>query len=200
VSSPREYDDYKDVLAEFRRDQGFVKLCKWDPLRTKMMALHAATVEILIEKAKFEPEVALGIAERAVCEDGNEARADGGEARALGLSGHVGKRGVESGRHHGVECVQGFVSPVDAARPGGSLSMSNRIVDVVHALNAGVASGEDFFITVMDEGGAPERSRPTIGRACRNFATVETGARLPRRPDIRFVDACDVFPMLGPVG
>jgi hypothetical protein len=27
------------------------------------MALHAATVEILIEKAKFEPEVALGIAE-----------------------------------------------------------------------------------------------------------------------------------------
>jgi hypothetical protein len=31
--------------------------------------------------------------------------------------------------------------------------MSNRIVDVVDALNAGVASGEDFFITVMDEGG-----------------------------------------------
>jgi hypothetical protein len=27
------------------------------------MALHAATVEILIEKAKFEPEVALGVAE-----------------------------------------------------------------------------------------------------------------------------------------
>jgi hypothetical protein len=27
------------------------------------MALHAATVEILVEKAKFEPQVALGIAE-----------------------------------------------------------------------------------------------------------------------------------------
>ena len=27
------------------------------------MALHAATVEILVEKAKFEPEVALGVAE-----------------------------------------------------------------------------------------------------------------------------------------
>jgi len=27
------------------------------------MALHAATVEILLEKAKFEPEVALGVAE-----------------------------------------------------------------------------------------------------------------------------------------
>jgi hypothetical protein len=32
-------------------------------LRTKIMALHAATVEILVEKAKFEPEVALGVAE-----------------------------------------------------------------------------------------------------------------------------------------
>ena len=27
------------------------------------MALHAATVELLVEKAKFEPEVALGVAE-----------------------------------------------------------------------------------------------------------------------------------------
>jgi hypothetical protein len=27
------------------------------------MALHAATVEILVEKAKFEPGVALGVAE-----------------------------------------------------------------------------------------------------------------------------------------
>ena len=27
------------------------------------MALHAATVEILVEKAKFEPQVALGVAE-----------------------------------------------------------------------------------------------------------------------------------------
>ena len=32
-------------------------------MRTKIMALHAATVEILVEKAKFEPEVALGVAE-----------------------------------------------------------------------------------------------------------------------------------------
>ena len=32
-------------------------------LRTKIMALHAATVEILVEKAKFEPTVALGVAE-----------------------------------------------------------------------------------------------------------------------------------------
>jgi hypothetical protein len=32
-------------------------------LRTKIMALHAATVEILVEKAKFEPKVALGVAE-----------------------------------------------------------------------------------------------------------------------------------------
>ncbi len=32
-------------------------------LRTKIMALHAATVGILVEKAKFEPEVALGVAE-----------------------------------------------------------------------------------------------------------------------------------------
>ena len=32
-------------------------------LRTKIMALHAATVEILVEKAKFKPEVALGVAE-----------------------------------------------------------------------------------------------------------------------------------------
>ena len=32
-------------------------------LRTKIMALHAATVEILVEKAKFGPEVALGVAE-----------------------------------------------------------------------------------------------------------------------------------------
>jgi hypothetical protein len=32
-------------------------------LRTKIMALHAATVEILVEKAKFEPAVALGVAE-----------------------------------------------------------------------------------------------------------------------------------------
>ena len=32
-------------------------------LRTKLMALHAATVGILVEKAKFEPEVALGVAE-----------------------------------------------------------------------------------------------------------------------------------------
>ena len=31
--------------------------------------------------------------------------------------------------------------------------MPNRIVDVVDALNAGVASGEDFFVTVMDDGG-----------------------------------------------
>jgi hypothetical protein len=28
-----------------------------------MMAIHAATVGILIEKSKFEPEVALGVAE-----------------------------------------------------------------------------------------------------------------------------------------
>jgi hypothetical protein len=32
-------------------------------LRTKIMALQAATVEILVEKAKFDPQVALGIAE-----------------------------------------------------------------------------------------------------------------------------------------
>jgi hypothetical protein len=32
-------------------------------LRTKIMALHAAAVDILIEKGRFEPEVALGIAE-----------------------------------------------------------------------------------------------------------------------------------------
>jgi hypothetical protein len=32
-------------------------------LQTKTMALHAAAVEILIEKGRFEPEVALGIAE-----------------------------------------------------------------------------------------------------------------------------------------
>jgi hypothetical protein len=31
--------------------------------RAKSMALHAATVGILIEKSKFEPEVALGVAE-----------------------------------------------------------------------------------------------------------------------------------------
>jgi hypothetical protein len=31
--------------------------------RAKIMALHAATVGILIEKSKFEPEVALGVAE-----------------------------------------------------------------------------------------------------------------------------------------
>jgi hypothetical protein len=30
--------------------------------------------------------------------------------------------------------------------------MPNRIVDVVDALNAGVASGGDFFVTVMDDG------------------------------------------------
>jgi hypothetical protein len=32
-------------------------------LWTRMMALHAATIGILVEKAKFEPEVALGVAE-----------------------------------------------------------------------------------------------------------------------------------------
>jgi hypothetical protein len=32
-------------------------------MRTKIMALHAETVGILIEKGRFEPEVALGIAE-----------------------------------------------------------------------------------------------------------------------------------------
>jgi hypothetical protein len=32
-------------------------------LRTTAMALHGATVEILIEKAKFDPQVALGVAE-----------------------------------------------------------------------------------------------------------------------------------------
>ena len=32
-------------------------------LRAKTMALHAAAVEILIEKGRFEPTVALGIAE-----------------------------------------------------------------------------------------------------------------------------------------
>ncbi len=32
-------------------------------LRTKMMAIHAATVGILVDKGKFEPEVALGVAE-----------------------------------------------------------------------------------------------------------------------------------------
>jgi hypothetical protein len=32
-------------------------------LRAKIMGLHAATVGILIEKSKFEPEVALGVAE-----------------------------------------------------------------------------------------------------------------------------------------
>src|SRR5882724_9674201 len=32
-------------------------------LRTKIRALHAATVGILVEKAKFEPVVALGVAE-----------------------------------------------------------------------------------------------------------------------------------------
>jgi len=31
--------------------------------RAKVMAIHAATVGILIEKGKFEPEVALGVAE-----------------------------------------------------------------------------------------------------------------------------------------
>jgi hypothetical protein len=31
--------------------------------------------------------------------------------------------------------------------------MPNRIVDVVDELNAGVASGEDFFVTVMDDEG-----------------------------------------------
>ena len=31
--------------------------------------------------------------------------------------------------------------------------MSNRILDVVDALNAGAASGEDFFVTVMDDRG-----------------------------------------------
>jgi hypothetical protein len=31
-------------------------------LRTQTMAIHAAAVEILIEKSRFEPEVALGIA------------------------------------------------------------------------------------------------------------------------------------------
>ena len=31
--------------------------------RAKVMAIHAATVGILIEKSKFEPEVALGVAE-----------------------------------------------------------------------------------------------------------------------------------------
>ncbi|MDB6104692.1 MAG: hypothetical protein JWO52_4691 [Gammaproteobacteria bacterium] len=53
--------------------------------------------------------------------------------------------------------------------------MPNRIVDIVDALNAGVASGEDFYVTVMDDGGGTERLRATIGRACRHFATVETG-------------------------
>ena len=32
--------------------------------------------------------------------------------------------------------------------------MPNRIVDVVDALNAAVASGEDVFVTVMDDGGS----------------------------------------------
>ena len=127
--------------------------------------------------------------------------------------------------------------------------MPNRIVDVVDALNAGVASGDDFFVTVMDGGGGTgtfardnweslppfcySRDRlafvirrfeadrcPLDGRlpmktVCGMFATsehldlfsaeaveramntdAETGARLPQQPDIRFVDARDVFPML----
>jgi len=124
------------------------------------MALHAATVEILVEKAKFEPTVALGVAEAIelamtqgqfitvpildarlhvleakldasiqankadmqrlsaeldakmdtrFAKMENKSRADGGEARALGLPGHVGKRGSESGRHHGVECAHYLV-------------------------------------------------------------------------------------------
>ena len=32
-------------------------------LRTKMMAIHAATVGVLVDKGKFEPEVAIGVAE-----------------------------------------------------------------------------------------------------------------------------------------
>lgn len=96
--------------------------------------------------------------------------------------------------------------------------MPNLIVDVVDALNAGVASGEDFFVTVMDEGGghrnvlARQLGEKTV---CGMFATsehlelfsaeavekamntdAETCARLPQQPDIRFVDARDVFPML----
>jgi hypothetical protein len=68
----------------------------------------------------------------------------------VGLSGHAGKRGAEFDRHHGTECVQGFVSTVE---PGDLFSMPDRIVDVVEALNAGVASGEVFFVTVTDDEG-----------------------------------------------
>jgi hypothetical protein len=127
--------------------------------------------------------------------------------------------------------------------------MPNRIVDVVDALNAGVASGEDFFVTVMDDGGGtgtfardnweslpqfcysrdrlafvirrfeadrcPLDRRLPMKTVCGMFATsehlqlfcaeamekamntdAETGARLPKQPDIRFVDARDVFPIL----
>ena len=127
--------------------------------------------------------------------------------------------------------------------------MPNRIVDVVDALNAGVAPGEDLFVTVMDDGGGtgmfardnweslrpfcysrdrlafvirrfeadrcPLDERLPMKTVCGMFATpehleffsaeamekamntdTETGARLPQQPDIRFVDARDVFPML----
>jgi hypothetical protein len=52
--------------------------------------------------------------------------------------------------------------------------MPNRIVDVVDALDAGVASGDDLAMNT----------------------DAETGARLPQQPDIRFVDAGVAFPML----
>jgi hypothetical protein len=127
--------------------------------------------------------------------------------------------------------------------------MPNRIADVVDALNTGVASGENFFVTVMADGGGtgtfardnweslrpfccsrdrlafvirrfeadrcPLDKRLPMKTVCGIFATsehlellsaqamekamntdTETGARLPQRPDIRFVDARDVFPVL----
>ena len=129
--------------------------------------------------------------------------------------------------------------------------MPNRIVDVVDALNARVASGEHFFVTVMDDRGGTGtfardnwenlrpfcRSRDRLAFVIRRFETdrysldqrlpmktvcglfatsehlqlfsaeamekamstdAETGARLPKQPDIRFADARDVFPMLNP--
>jgi hypothetical protein len=80
--------------------------------------------------------------------------------------------------------------------------MPNRIVDVVDALNAGVASGEDFFVTVIDDGGGTGTFARDNWESLPPFCySRDRPAFIIRRfeadqPDIRFVDARDVFPML----
>ena len=67
--------------------------------------------------------------------------------------------------------------------------MPNRIVDVFDALNAGVASGEDFFVTVMDDRGGTGTFARDNWESLRSFCdgpqTRDDLARSGTRCDLR---------------